>query len=218
MKAVKADDSVTIIETLIRNLSHELKNPLTTIKGYAQLLEIKADDPESIEKSHRMIREQADRIDRMLQELYAAFLPRKTQASAFDVALLVREILEALPAEASVIPGEIPASLPVEGDRSALADVITLILKGYDWKGLSGSRCSLAVNEREGGALIDVRFDGVEMTEIVESVFYLPFSLKKYYLKGTELYEAYFLAHFCGWEILPLPPGDGGGTGFRIVI
>ncbi len=215
---MKIDDTVTIIETLIRNLSHELKNPLTTIKGYAQLLALKADDPDSIEKSHRMIQEQADRIDRMLQDLYAAFLPRTTEASAFDAALLVREILADLPPEATVIPGAIPAALPMQGDRSALARIVTLILKGFDWKGLPASRCTLTMKEHDGGAAIDISFEGVEMVEVAESIFYLPFSLKKYYLKGTELYEAYFIAHFCGWEISPLETQGGRGSGFRIVI
>ncbi|HSV98382.1 MAG TPA: histidine kinase dimerization/phospho-acceptor domain-containing protein [Spirochaetota bacterium] len=215
---MKIDDTAVIIESLIRNLSHELRNPLTTIKGYAQLLSLKADDPLSVEKSYRMIKEQADRIDRMLQNLFAAFLPRKIEAYAFDAVTLVREMIASLQAEARVVTGASPAALPMEGDRNALAEIITLILEGYDWKGLSGSHCVLTMRERDGGGEIDIRFEGVEMVEVEESIFYLPFSLKKYYLKGTELYEAYFIAHACGWTILPLPLRDGHGAGFRIMI
>ncbi len=215
---MRTDESAAIIENLIRNLSHELKNPLTTIKGYAQLLSLKPGDSDSIDKSRRMIQEQTDRIDRMLQELYTAFLPRKTETSAFDASALVREIMDSMPSGVRVVPGAIMASYPMEGDWNALAAIITLIVKGFDWKGFSSSRCTLAMTGREEGAEIDIRFEGVEMAEIEESIFYLPFTLKKYYVKGTELYEAYFIAHACGWEILPLSSREGLGTGFRIVI
>jgi len=65
-------DEVDIIEKVIRNIAHEVRNPLTTIRGYAQLLTQKL-DAASIQKSQKMIVEQAERIDGMFNDLYNAF-------------------------------------------------------------------------------------------------------------------------------------------------
>jgi len=213
---VKSDEAARVIESLIRNLSHELKNPLTTIKGYAQLLALKSGDPASVEKSHRMIQDQVDRIDRMLQDLYAAFAPRKPVSAGFDAAETLRELLSSFPEGVRAAAGHIPDTCPAAGDRGALVEIVNLIVRGFDWGGLSGAGCTLGMSEPSGRAVIDICFEGVDMPEISEPEFYLPFALKKYYLKGTEPYEAFFIALACGWDITPLKTDGDPRKGFRI--
>ena len=199
---MKSDEAARVIESLIRNLSHELKNPLTTIKGYAQLLALKSGDPASVEKSHRMIQDQVDRIDRMLQDLYAAFAPRKPVSAGFDAAETLRELLSSFPEGVRAAAGHIPDTCPAAGDRGALVEIVNLIVRGFDWGGLSGAGCTLGMSEPGGRAVIDICFEGVDMPEI-SAEFYLPFALKKYYLKGTEPYEA-FSSLAAAQDITPL--------------
>ena len=66
-----------LIECVIRNLSHEIKNPLTTIKGYAQILEMKSGDSEvSAKAPARTIIEQINRLDALFRDLYEIFTIR----------------------------------------------------------------------------------------------------------------------------------------------
>ncbi len=213
---MKSEEAARLIERLVRNLSHELKNPLTTIKGYAQLLALKSGDPASVEKSHRMIQEQVDRIDRMLQDLYTAFAPRTPVHAGFDAAETLREELSSFPTEVRVAMGTIPDVCPVAGDRGALLEMVNLLVRGFDWSGLPGARCTLGMSASGGRAVIDICFEGVDMPELSEPEFYLPFAMKKYYLKGTEPYEAFFIARACGWDITPLATGGDSRNGFRI--
>ncbi len=215
---VKSEDATRIIEGLVRNLSHELKNPLTTIKGYAQLLGLKSGDPGSVEKSQRMIQEQADRIDGILRDLYAAFIPRKFESLKFDAAETLREAISSLPEGVRADAGPIPEAHPAIGDRAALLEVFGLIVSGFDWTGLSGARCTISMPESDGRALIDIRFEGVDIPELSMEDFYLPFALKKYYLKGTEVYRAYFIARAGGWDITTLDAGAGGRRGLGIWV
>ncbi len=54
----------------VANVSHELKTPVTSIKGYAEtLLELGAEDPESAEKFARIIARQSDRLNGIIDDL-----------------------------------------------------------------------------------------------------------------------------------------------------
>lgn len=213
---MKSEEAARVIESLIRNLSHELKNPLTTIKGYAQLLALKSNDPASIEKSYRMIQEQVDRIDRMLQDLYAAFAPRTKVSAGFDAAETLRELVSSFPAGVRAVTGKIPDACPAVGDRGALLEIFNLLVRDFDWGGLSGAGCTLDMSASGGRVVIDIRFEGVDMPKLSDPEFCLPFALKKYYLKGTEPYEAFFIARSCGWDIMPLGTDGDSRHGFRI--
>ncbi|MBQ8315595.1 MAG: two-component sensor histidine kinase, partial [Lachnospiraceae bacterium] len=58
------------LRTLIGNSSHDLKTPLTTIKGYAEgMMDGVADTPEKQEKYLRTIRSKAEDMTRMVEEL-----------------------------------------------------------------------------------------------------------------------------------------------------
>ena len=58
------------LRTLIGNISHDLKTPLTTIKGYAEgMIDGVADTPEKQEKYLRTIRSKAEDMTRLVEEL-----------------------------------------------------------------------------------------------------------------------------------------------------
>lgn len=58
------------LRNLIGNISHDLKTPLTTIKGYAEgMMDGVADTPEKQEKYLRTIRSKAEDMARMVEEL-----------------------------------------------------------------------------------------------------------------------------------------------------
>lgn len=58
------------LRTLIGNISHDLKTPLTTIKGYAEgMMDGVADTPEKQEKYLRTIRSKAEDMTRMVEDL-----------------------------------------------------------------------------------------------------------------------------------------------------
>ncbi len=58
------------LRSLIGNISHDLKTPLTTIKGYAEgMMDGVADTPEKQEKYLRTIRSKAEDMTRMVEEL-----------------------------------------------------------------------------------------------------------------------------------------------------
>jgi len=58
------------LRNLIGNISHDLKTPLTTIKGYAEgMMDGVADTPEKQEKYLRTIRSKAEDMTRMVEEL-----------------------------------------------------------------------------------------------------------------------------------------------------
>jgi two-component system, NtrC family, nitrogen regulation sensor histidine kinase GlnL len=104
---------------LIRNLAHEIKNPLGGLRGSAQLLERELDKPELREYTQVIIKE-ADRLQELLNRLLTPHRePRIELVSIHEVLERVRSLLKAeFPLE---IERDYDPSLPeVLGDREQL--------------------------------------------------------------------------------------------------
>ncbi|OIO12582.1 MAG: PAS domain-containing sensor histidine kinase [Gallionellaceae bacterium CG_4_9_14_0_8_um_filter_60_335] len=115
---------------LLRNLAHEIKNPLGGIRGAAQLLEQELDKPALREYTQVVIQE-ADRLRALVENLLAP-----QQSPHFSV-LNIHEVLERV---RSVVLAEIPdellirrdydLSLPqLDGDKEQLIQVVLNIVR-----------------------------------------------------------------------------------------
>src|SRR5258708_21489576 len=113
---------------LIRNLAHEIKNPLGGLRGSAQLLERELDRP-SLREYTRVIIKEADRLqglmDRMLTPHRA---PRVEPVSIHEVLERVRSLVEA---EFSLeILRDYDPSLPeIVGDREQLIQAVLSVAR-----------------------------------------------------------------------------------------
>ena len=115
---------------LLRNLAHEIKNPLGGIRGAAQLLEQELDKPALREYTQVVIQE-ADRLRSLMEKLLTP-----QQAPHFS-ALNIHEVLERV---RSVVLAELPEGLHIQrdydlslpelhGDKEQLIQVILNIVR-----------------------------------------------------------------------------------------
>ena len=102
----RALDQAQVTKELIRNLAHEIKNPLGGIRGAAQLLELEI-DPSLLEYTQVIIHE-ADRLQSLVDRLLAPH--RKAQVVA---ELNIHEVLERI---RSLVLAEYPRGLVIERD------------------------------------------------------------------------------------------------------
>ena len=105
---------------LIRNLAHEIKNPLGGIRGAAQLLDRELERP-ALHEYTQVIMKEADRLQLLMDRLLTPHrLPRPTQVNVHEVLERVRSVILAEFAGIAV-RRDYDTSLPtIEGDREQL--------------------------------------------------------------------------------------------------
>lgn len=115
---------------LLRNLAHEIKNPLGGIRGAAQLLEQELDRPELSEYTQVIIQE-ADRLRTLMERLLTP------QGNTRHSTLNIHEVLERV---RSVVLAELPDNLEIQrdydislpalsGDKEQLIQVVLNIVR-----------------------------------------------------------------------------------------
>lgn len=119
-------DQVRMTKELVRNLAHEIKNPLGGIRGAAQLLEMELADPALIEYTQVIIHE-ADRLQALVDRLLA---PHRRPHVVADVNIhevleRVRSLVLAEFSRGLTIVRDYDASLPeFRGDREQLIQAV----------------------------------------------------------------------------------------------
>jgi two-component system nitrogen regulation sensor histidine kinase GlnL len=114
---------------LIRNLAHEIKNPLGGIRGSAQLLERELANPQLHEYTQVIIKE-ADRLQELMHRLLSSHrLMQPQQANIHELLERVRSLILAEFPDVSV-QRDYDTSLPdVTGDREQLIQAILNIVR-----------------------------------------------------------------------------------------
>ena len=110
---------------LVRNLAHEIKNPLGGIRGAAQLLERELSDPELREFTQVIVKE-ADRLQSLMNRLLTPNrLPRIEPINIHEVIERVRTLLLAEFPEDLDVRRDYDTSLPeLIGDKESLIQAI----------------------------------------------------------------------------------------------
>jgi two-component system, NtrC family, nitrogen regulation sensor histidine kinase GlnL len=115
---------------LIRNLAHEIKNPLGGIRGAAQLLDRELERP-GLHEYTQVIMKEADRLQALLDRLLAPHrIPRLALLNIHEVLERVRSLILAEYPEGILIRRDFDSSLPpVKGDKEQLIQVVLNIAR-----------------------------------------------------------------------------------------
>ncbi len=124
-------DSARANRELVRNLAHEIKNPLGGIRGAAQLLESELKTPELREYTQVMIKE-ADRLQKLVDRLLAPHRPPRPSehVSVHEVCERVRSIVLAEYPQGLSITRDYDASLPeLVADKEQLIQALLNLVR-----------------------------------------------------------------------------------------
>ncbi|MBC8007827.1 MAG: PAS domain-containing sensor histidine kinase, partial [Prolixibacteraceae bacterium] len=123
-------DQSTQTRELIRNLAHEIKNPLGALRGAAQLLDRELERPELHEYT-QVIMKEADRLQSLMDRLLTPHrLPHVTHFNIHEALERVRSLLLAEFPEGIIIDPDYDVSLPsLTADREQIIQALLNIAR-----------------------------------------------------------------------------------------
>lgn len=115
---------------LIRNLAHEIKNPLGGIRGAAQLLDHELERP-SLHEYTQVIMKEADRLQSLMDRLLTPHrLPQPAPLNIHEVIERVRSLILAEYRQGIVIRRDYDTSVPLlHGDKEQMIQVVLNIVR-----------------------------------------------------------------------------------------
>ncbi len=214
-------------EHLILGLAHELKNPLSGIRGAAQLLAEDSEDKETMKCAELIIRE-ADRLKELLDTLKQLEPFAKDIFVPVDVHELLMEIiyLESMPKsrEGVEIRQNYDVTLPpILGDRNSLKQVfLNLIKNAYEAVGGKG-RINVSTKwmtehlKGQKTMSVEIRDSGHGIEKHIAEKIFSPFYTTKKEGSGLGLFLAYqIIAKHGGAIIVDSQPGEG--AAFKVFL
>ncbi len=115
---------------LIRNLAHEIKNPLGGIRGAAQLLDRELERP-GLHEYTQVIMKEADRLQSLMDRLLTPHrLPQPAQLNIHEVLERVRSLILAEYPQGITLRRDYDTSLPLlKGDKEQMIQVVLNVVR-----------------------------------------------------------------------------------------
>ncbi|MBN2139133.1 MAG: HAMP domain-containing protein [Sedimentisphaerales bacterium] len=172
----------TIRTDFVANVSHELKTPLTLIKGYIETLDGSAlDDKEKSRRFVRIIKEHADRLENLINDLLSLseleLSPDSLCRTGFDLKILINDI--ALGFGHALQAGNVTLDINargddfnVEADKEKIEQVfVNLIDNGIKYAKDQG-RIDISISGDDDAVTVLVEDDGIGIArEHIDRVF-----------------------------------------------
>jgi len=211
--------SASKFENLILGLAHELKNPLSGIRGAAQLLESGAEDKETIECA-RIITKEADRLKSLLDTLKQLEPFAEEVFEPLDIHKILMEILylESITDKHISYRQNYDITLPpVRGDRNSLKQVFLNLVKNasqaVEGKGEVEITTRWITEHRlkgQNSMSVEIRDSGSGIARDSLDKIFNPFYTTKKEGSGLGLFLAYqIIAKHGGAIFVESEPGEG---------
>ena len=201
-------------EQFIRSFSHEVKNPLTTIKGYAQLLRMRGGDPAFVDKVQSIIIGEVERIEKSFDCFYSLFSVKNALMSDTGVQDILSAAAASAPAEAGLaVLNGCPDGMTVRtnADVAVRALVFLMQLRRDSCPGVS---LSLNAAPAAAGCAFTLSYGKPLFASLDEGSFMVPYSAERLFATGAEIFSSYYLLSKIGGSLLLTEQRDG----FRAVL
>ena len=204
-------ESLAAMGTMAAGLAHEVRTPLSVIRGSAEMLARRA-APESREAElAAFVMEEADRLSRLVDDLLAFARPREPAREAADLAAVARRVAGAPGIGGGAVPVEArldPA--PVTGDPGQLYQVALNLVSNAVQASPPGASVCVSTRVEGGEAVLEVADSGAGIAPEDAAKVWTPFFSKRSGGTGLGLPIVRRIVEAHGGTVsLQSRPGDG---------
>lgn len=210
-----------LVGTLAASTAHEIRNPLTGIKGLVQLLSEKYNNPDD-QFYFSVIDQEIQRINEIVSEFLILGKPTAQILEVHDLSKVIKEIYPLITTEASIRNIHLSCELPedainVKCTKDQMKQVILNITRNAFEALQNGGTLSISLKERanQGELVILDNGSGIE-EEVMEKIF-IPFFTSKETGTGLGLVVCQRILHNFGGKI-QLTSQVNVGTEVRITL
>jgi two-component system NtrC family sensor kinase len=213
-------EKLSALGEMIAGVAHELNNPLSTVMGYAQILQ-GSEAGEALTKKLETLHREARRCQKIVQNLLSFARKHEPRKQPLSLAQVVESVLQLVRYQLRVAGIEVQVALepdlpPVLGDQHALQQVfINLVTNAqHAMEEAGGGVLTILGRPDKGRARIEVRDTGVGIPPEDLKRIFDPFFTTKEVGKGTGLglSLAYGTLRDHGGEVSAASRPEGGTT------
>jgi signal transduction histidine kinase len=220
-------ERLAVLGQMAASISHNLKNPLGSIKTILQVQMENPDLPPSMRAETKMVLDEIGRLSAKLSQLLQFSRPSVrggTVEATCDARMVIEEVLGVLRHEAErrgiVLETQLPEpGVKLAADAEAVSDVISNLLVNALEAATSGDHVRVSAAASNGECVLTVEDDGTGIAPAAREKLLQPFFTTKVHGTGLGLaIVARRVAEFHGrldWES---PLKDGRGTRFRVSL
>ncbi len=176
--ALDYSNGLTRLGALISGLAHQLRSPLQGMNLRLELL--KGTGPESKDRHIERIRQEMERLDRVVEALLRLTRPEHLQMTDFDLNQLTREAAGQVRNDRIYVEDQLsPGMLPVHGDRTMIGEALNNVITNAVQAMPNGGMLTLESRRVEAGVELTVKDNGVGIEkERLDHIFDLYYTTK----------------------------------------
>jgi PAS domain S-box-containing protein len=215
-ETLQKTEKLSMIGELAAGIAHEIRNPLTTIRGFVQLM----GENGNVEPYRNTILEEIDRINFIVNEFMVFAKPHTVYYSHCDISDILKSVINLLAPEALlknvIIVHDIPSEgIFLNGEKNQLKQVFINLIKNSIDAMPAGGKIRVSLDRDELHILIKIKDDGVGMEEEQIKRLGEPFFSTKHDGNGLGLMVSYKIIHNHQGTI-NVKSQPNGGTTFNI--
>ncbi|NWG14435.1 MAG: PAS domain S-box protein [Acidobacteria bacterium] len=189
---VRIKERMAAIGHMAAGIAHEIRNPLTSMRGSAEILRSHASTSESDKRLLDILMRESDRLNRFVEDFLSFARPRDSARELVDLKSLLQDsvaLLENSPevrAQHSVVLKTSPGEIRVLANAGQLRQVFWNLARNalHAMPG-GGSLTVVAGPDRDEGAVVEFEDEGIGMTAEEKERLFQPF--QSGFARGTGL-------------------------------
>ncbi|MBN1499528.1 MAG: hypothetical protein JW982_05210 [Spirochaetes bacterium] len=186
------ENDLKTTEELIRALNHEIRNPLTALKGFVQLLEVKKQDPDKISGYCEIMLRQISAIEEIFDNLYSYFDTGINEFSEISLNDLVIELQTQKKSLKLITPDD---DIFLKTDVFLFKKIIFLLT---DLNEVYEKTEIQFITEKTE---IKIFYRNIDFFSLNSSNFFLPYAAAVFFRDGSSLFNALQIASKLNMEL-----------------
>jgi two-component system, LuxR family, sensor kinase FixL len=220
-RIVKAE-RLAALGQVVAEISHEIKNPLMMIGGFARQLSHETNDEKTLSKLNIIVKEVV-RLENLLNEVRDLYLPRTLDKQEMDINELLKEVYDLVREDCETKNMQvvfIPDSEEnlVTGDREKLKQVLLNLVKNSAESMMEGGKVSLSTSRKDNKVEILIADEGCGISEEQKNKIFDPFFTTKKGGTGLGLSVSKCIVEDHPESTLSFESEEGKGTVFKITM